>query len=148
MSRTNHRWISLLVLVLLILPAGMGMSAMSGAAWNACRDRVIAELEEAGWRDYGDVSAYTGATGTGALEVVIKRCGYHSERIDRQLCDDIFEQVYLSCRLDGFEGMSVAATSWVLIFDPKGPLIKRLRQVCEQPVVLGRAAFGRRVCGE
>jgi hypothetical protein len=146
--RHHHRMISVLAIIILALHANPGLAAKSGSAWDACRDRVIAELEARGLRDYGDVSAYTGATGTGALHAVIERCGYRSDRIDRPLCDDIYEQVYHACREDGFEGMSVSATSWVLIFDPDGPLVARLRRVCAQPATVSRAEFGRLVCGE
>lgn len=128
--------------------AAPGFSAKSGPAWDACRDRVIANLEAAGLRDFGDVSAYTGATGTGALQAVIDQCGYRSERIGPAFCDDLYEQVYAACRVDGFEGMSMAATSWVLIFDPDGPLVERLRRVCTQSATIDRARFGRLICGE
>jgi hypothetical protein len=134
--------------VLLALYAAPGAAAMSAEAWDACRERVIAVLEAKGIRDFGDVSAYTGATGTGALHAVVEQCGYRSERIDRQFCDDLYEQVYPGCRSDGFEGMSMSATSWVLIFDPDGPLVNRLRRLCAQPADVSRAAFGRLVCGE
>lgn len=128
--------------------ATSGVAAMSAREWDACRDRVIATLEAKGLRDFGDVSAYTGATGTGALHAVIEQCGYRSERIDRAFCDDLYEQVYPACRQDGFDGMSMSATSWVLIFDPEGQLVSRLRRVCTQPQTVGRAAFGRLVCDE
>jgi hypothetical protein len=136
------------VLAVLALCAPAGVSAMSASAWDACRDRVIARLEAAGLRDFGDVSAYTGATGTGALNAVVEQCGYRPERIDRRFCDDIYEQVYAACRLDGFDGMSMSATSWVLIFDPSGPFVERLKRVCAQPASVDRAAFGRLICGE
>ena len=134
--------------LLLASYASRGVSAMSGASWDACRDRVIATLEAAGLRDFGDVSAYIGATGTGALQAVIEQCGYRSERIGRAFCDDLYEQVYAACRADGFEGMSMSATSWVLIFDPKGPLVERLRRVCARPDAVDRATFGRLICSE
>jgi hypothetical protein len=142
--------IASLVLLMLTLggDAAEGAQRMSGRAWDACRDRVIGELEAAGVRDFGEVSAYTGATGTGAMQAVIDSCGYRPEQIDRAFCDDLYTQVYLVCREDGFEGMSMAATSWVLIFDPHGPLVRRLRGVCEQTNELGRTGFGRAVCGE
>jgi len=135
-------------IALLTLAGTPGVAAPSGAGWEACQDRVISALEAAGLRDYGDVSAYTGATGAGALDAVIEQCGYHPERIDRALCDHLFQQVYQACREDGFEGMSMAATSWVLIFDPDGPLVERLRRVCAQPAPVSRGAFGRLVCEE
>ncbi|EGV16777.1 hypothetical protein [Thiocapsa marina] len=134
--------------LLLETGAAPGAAAMSGPAWDACRDRVIANLEAAGLRDFGDVSAYTGATGTGALQAVIERCGYRSEHLDPAFCDDLYEQVYAACREDGFEGMSMAATSWVLIFDPQGPLVERLRRVCIEPATIDRSRFGRLICGE
>jgi hypothetical protein len=109
---------------------------------------VIAKLEAAGLRDFGDVSAYTGATGTGALQAVIDQCGYRSEHLDSRFCDDLYEQVYAACREDGFEGMSMAATSWIRIFDPDGPLVERLRRACTRPETLDRAGFGRLICGE
>jgi hypothetical protein len=142
--------IAALVVLTLTLSACVaeGAQRMTGRAWDACRDRVIGELEAAGVRDFGEVSAYTGATGTGAMQAVIDTCGYRPEQIDRAFCDDLYTQVYLSCREDGFEGMSMAATSWVLIFDPDGPLVGRLRRVCEQPGDLGRTGFGRAVCSE
>jgi hypothetical protein len=136
------------VFLLLMPHASPGLTAMSETAWDACRERVIATLEAAGLRDFGDVSAYTGATGTGALQAVIDQCGYRSERIDRAFCDDLYEQVYDACREDGFDGMGMFATSWVLIFDPKGPFVERLKNVCTEPARMGRAAFGRRVCDE
>ena len=100
--------IGLLLLGVLAHAASVGMS---GRAWDACRDRVIAELEAAGLRDFGDVSAYTGATGTGAIQGVIEACGYRSEQIDHAFCNDLYSQVYLSCREDGFDDMSMAAPS-------------------------------------
>jgi hypothetical protein len=135
-------------LVLFVVYAIPGVAAMSAREWDACRDRVVATLEAKGLRDFGDVSAYTGATGTGALHAVIEQCGYRSERIDRAFCDDLYEQVYPACRADGFEGMSMSATSWVLIFNPEGHLVNRLREVCAQPQTVGRAVFGRLVCNE
>jgi len=117
-------------------------------AWEACRDRVIADLEAAGLRDFGDIGAYTGATGSGALQTIVEQCGYRSERIDRTWCNDLYRNVYPACREDGFDGMSVSATSWVLVFDPDGPLVSRLRLVCAQPKPVSRALFGHRVCGE
>lgn len=140
--------LALTLLAFMMFLAAVAPAAAAVDAWEQCRDRVIGELEAAGLRDYGDVSAYTGATGTGALEAVIARCGYRSERIGRALCDDIYEQVYFACREDGFEGMSVSATSWVQIFDPKGRLVSRLRRVCSQPASVDRGQFGRLVCGE
>lgn len=136
------------VIVFLTLADTPGVDALSGDAWEACRDRVVAALEAAGQRDFGDPSAYTGATGSGALDRVIAQCGYRAERIDPALCNDIYEQVYLPCREDGFEGMSMAATSWILIFDPAGRFIERLRRICAQSAPLSRAAFGRLVCGK
>jgi hypothetical protein len=147
-SRRTLTAASLAVALMLGVLAHAASVGMSGRAWDACRDRVIAELESAGLRDFGDVSAYTGATGTGAIQAVIETCGYRSEQIDRAFCGDLYTQVYLSCREDGFEGMSMAATSWVLIFDPQGPLVRRLRESCEQSAQMSRAAFGRAVCGE
>jgi hypothetical protein len=143
-----HGLLAVGVLLLLVPYAALGGSAISGPAWDACRDRVIAQLEAAGLRDFGDVSAYTGATGTGALEAVIDQCGYRSEHLDPAFCDDLYEQVYAACREDGFEGMSMAATSWVRIFDPDGPLVERLRRVCTQHATIDRARFGRLICGE
>jgi hypothetical protein len=136
------------VMILLALSGAPGLAARSGDAWEACRDRVFADLEAAGLRDYGDAGAYTGATGSGALPEVVGQCGYHPERIDRPLCDTLYQQFYLSCREDGFEAMSVAARSWVLVFDPDGPFIARLRRVCAEPAQLGRASFGRLICEE
>jgi hypothetical protein len=135
-------------MILLALYGAPGLAARSGDAWEACRDRVFADLEAAGLRDYDDAGAYTGATGSGALPEVIAQCGYHPERIDRPLCDSLYQQFYGDCREDGFAGMSVAARSWVLIFDPDGPFIARLRRVCAEPAQLGRASFGRLVCAE
>ncbi|WP_295584368.1 hypothetical protein [uncultured Lamprocystis sp.] len=136
------------MMILLALYGAPGLAARSGDAWEACRDRVFADLEAAGLRDYDDAGAYTGATGSGALPEVIAQCGYHPERIDRPLCDSLYQQFYGDCREDGFAGMSVAARSWVLIFDPDGPFIARLRRVCAEPAQLGRASFGRLVCAE
>lgn len=134
------------VLVLGLSPMPV-VAASSGDAWEQCRDRVIADLEAKGLDDYGDVGAYIGATGSGALPVVIERCGYRSERVGPDLCDDLYRQVYWACRADGFDGMSMAATSWVAIFDPVAPLLLRLKRVCSDPEPLSRAAFGHRVCG-
>ncbi|NCA71451.1 MAG: hypothetical protein EOM91_15430 [Sphingobacteriia bacterium] len=139
--------VALLALALLSGAASAPAGA-SGMAWDACRDQTIAALEAAGRRDHGDVSAYTGASGAGALIAIIERCGYRPERLSRDDCDLLYEQVYLSCRLDGFEGMSIAATSWVLIYDPKGPLVRRLKQSCAQTANLDRASFGLQVCLE
>ncbi len=148
-SRPRLQGLLVAGVVLLLVPyAALGASALPGSAWDACRDRVIASLEAAGLRDFGDVSAYTGATGTGALQAVIDQCGYRSERIGPAFCDDLYEQVYAACREDGFDGMSMAATSWVLIFDPDGPLVERLRRVCTQPTTIDRRGFGRLICGE
>lgn len=141
-------WMHLWLFGVIILSAIPGTTDASPDVWQACQDRVIATLEAAGVRDFGDVSAYTGATGTGALSAVIEQCGYRPERLSRPFCDDIYDQVYLACREDGFEGMSMAATSWVLIFDPDGALVENLRRVCEQSKPVSRATFGRRVCGE
>ncbi len=147
--RPRHRlWICAWLVGVVVLWATPGAWGASADAWQACQDRVIASLEAAGLRDFGDVSAYTGATGTGALNAVIKECGYRPERLSPSFCDDIYAQVYPACREDGFEGMSMAATSWVLIFDPDGPLVEKLRRVCEQSQPVSRATFGRRVCGE
>ncbi|UHD16020.1 hypothetical protein [Thiocapsa bogorovii] len=143
-----YRLLAAGVFLLLVRYDALGASAMSAPAWDDCRDRVIANLEAAGLRDFGDVSAYTGATGTGALQAVIDRCGYRSEDLDPAFCDDLYEQVYAACREDGFEGMSMAATSWVLIFDPKGPLVERLRRICIQRATIDRTRFGRLICGE
>lgn len=148
-KRGAIRWAYLVApIAALVMDVPCAAADPRGASWDTCRERVIADLEERGRRDFGDVSAYTGATGTGAMQAVIERCGYRPEQIDRGLCDDIYEQVYLACREDGFEGMSVSATSWVLIFDPDGPFVERLRRVCTQPASVGRAMFGRLVCGE
>lgn len=141
-------WIRAWLLCVVIISVALGAADASPEAWRACQDRVIATLEAAGLSDFGDVSAYTGATGTGALQAVIEQCGYHPERLSAPFCDDIYEQVYPACREDGFEGMSMAATSWVLIFDPDGALVENLRRVCEQSRPVSRATFGRRVCGE
>ncbi len=144
----ERSWIPVWMMILLALYGAPGLAARSGDAWEACRDRVFADLEAAGLRDYDDAGAYTGATGSGALPEVIAQCGYHPERIDRPLCDSLYQQFYGDCREDGFAGMSVAARSWVLIFDPDGPFIARLRRVCAEPAQLGRASFGRLVCAE
>ncbi|MBK1646015.1 hypothetical protein CKO25_15430 [Thiocapsa imhoffii] len=141
-------WVVGLLVGNLILSGPAAPAAGSAQGWDACRDRVIATLEAEGLRDFGDVSAYTGATGTGALQAVIERCGYRPERISRSFCDDLYGQVYTVCQLDGFDGMSMAATSWVLIFDPNGPLVERLRRVCSVPREMSRSEFGRVVCGE
>jgi len=138
-------WMMLLPLALYGAP---GLAARSGDPWEACRERVFADLEAVGLREYGDADAYIGATGSGALPEVIAQCGYHPARVNRPLCDTLYQQVYEDCREDGFDGMSVAARSWVLIFDPDGPFITRLRRVCAAPAQLGRASFGRLVCGE
>ncbi len=147
----DRRWgaVGVIVLLVLLVLYGMpGVAAQSGDAWAGCRDRVIGALEAAGLRDFGDAGAYTGATGTAALEAVIAQCGYHPEQVERALCDDLFQQVYQPCREDGFEDLSMAATSWVLIFDPDGPFVERLRRVCTQAAPVSRAVFGRLVCRE
>ncbi len=149
LARPRERsWMLVRVMILLALSGAPGLAARSGDAWEACRDRVFTDLEAAGLRDYGDAGAYTGATGSGALPEVIAQCGYHPERIARAWCDTLYQQVYWNCREDGLEGLSVAARSWVLIFDPDGPFIARLRRVCAEPAPLGRASFGRLLCGE
>ena len=144
--RALPRWCPVVALALLLIGCA-GMEPLADA-WVSCRDRVFAGLEEAGQREFGDASAYFGATGAGALAEAIERCGYHAEQIDRSLCDDLFAQVYAACRESGFAGMSMAASSWVAIFDPQGPLVKRLQQVCVQLAAVSREEFGRRVCGE
>jgi hypothetical protein len=123
-------------------------AALASDQWDHCRDRVIARLEIAGERDLGDVNAYTGASGAGVLDVVIEHCGYRPEQLSPADCDILYEQVYESCREDGFEEMSVSATSWVMIYDPDGPLIERLRLICAEPIPVSRESFGRLVCGE
>lgn len=82
------------------------------------------------------------------LQRVIGQCGYHPERIDPAMCDDLYQQVYLACREDGFDGMSMTAQSWVLIFDPGGPLIAGLRRACSEPAPVSREAFGRQLCAD
>ncbi|MCG6898228.1 MAG: hypothetical protein LJE61_10380 [Thiocapsa sp.] len=137
-----------MAVVLGALHADPSAAGLTGLSWDACRDRVIAALEAAGQRDFGDVSAYTGASGAGALVAVIERCGYRPERLSRADCDDLYEQVYNACRLEGFDGMSVSATSWVLIYDPEGALVERLRHICARPDRASRTEFGVLVCGE
>jgi hypothetical protein len=144
----DHPWVTASAIVLLALHGTPGGAARSGDAWDACQDRAIADLEAAGGRKFGDPSAYTGATGSGALDAVIAQCGYRPEPVDATLCDELYRQVYRACREDGFEGMSMAATSWVLVFDPDGPLVQRLRRVCTQTAPVSRDAFGRLVCGK
>jgi hypothetical protein len=82
------------------------------------------------------------------LQWVIGQCGYHPERIDSALCDDLYQQVYLACREDGFDNMSMTAHAWVLIFDPGGPLIAGLRRACSAPAPVSREAFGQQLCGD
>ena len=142
----DGRWVMVWTIALLTLSGTPGAAVPPEDTWKACQDRVIADLEAAGRHDYGAVSADTGATGAGALDAVIERCGYHPAAVDRTLCDDLYRQVYQACREDGFEGLSTAAAAWVLIFDPGGPLVARLRRVCAQSTPLSRAAFGRLVC--
>ena len=147
LSRALPRWRPVVALALLFLVGCAGMAPLADA-WMSCRDRVFAGLEKAGRREFGDASAYFGATGAGPLADAIERCGYHPEQLDRQLCNDLFTEVYEACRESGWEGMPMAAASWVSIFDPQGPLIERLQQVCVQPVTVNREQFGRRLCGE
>jgi hypothetical protein len=123
-------------------------AALTSDQWDHCRDRVIASLAAAGERDLGDVSAYTGASGAGVLDVVIAECGYRPEQLSPADCDIFYEQVYESCREDGFEAMSVSATSWVMIYDPNRPLIARLRLICAEPIPVSRQSFGRLICSE
>lgn len=122
LPRLRHRpWIPAWACVGLALQSAPGVAVRAEGAWEACRDRAIADLEAAGLRDFGDVGAYTGATGSGALQTIIERCGYRSERIDRTWCDDLYRNVYPACPEDGFDGMSVSATSWVLVFRSRRP---------------------------
>jgi len=143
----DHRAVAVGACIVLVL-SGAPRIALSEDAWMTCQDRVIAALEAAGERDFGDVSAYTGATGAGAQDSIIEQCGYHPERVDHALCDSLYEQVYDACRQDGFDDMSRAGRSWVLIFNPKGALVERLRRVCTQSVSVNRPVFGILVCRE
>lgn len=81
------------------------------------------------------------------LQRVIGQCGYHPERIGSALCDDLYQQVYLACREDGFDGLSMTAHAWVLIFDPGGRVVATLRRICSEPIMVSQEAFEWQLCG-